>query len=1022
MIPILYDPLETQFDSNGIGLLTDAISCIVEEERNGSFELTLQYPQEGHLADYIVEDAIIKAKPNDKDKDQLFRIYKSGKPIGGVNTYYAEHISYELNMNPVCRPRISGKNAQEAIAQLLEEAAIENNYTAWSDIATRNSTQIDDVLSVRNILGGTEGSILDVWGGEYQFDNFTVKLHKSRGSDTGATIRYGKNLISAEQERNIGDVITAIFPYCYYTPEKEEGATEEPDPVFVSLPEKFINTPNAGKYARLKCAPMDFSDEFEDGVIVSEEMLRKVAKAYTESGIDEPKISIKATFQNLKKTKDYENIQALETIGICDTVTVMIEKLGIEVKAKIIKYSYDSIKERFDSVEIGEPKTNLTKAITAAQKEQKEQIVKSATRAEIIQKRIEQTIKDVTAAITGNSGGHVLLYPAENPQEIYIMDTDSTATAKNVWRWNLAGLGHSSNGIGGPFETAITAAGQIVADFVAVGKLNGALIEAGTINAESLSVEYKQSVKKYTDDGDAKLLSEMKSRFEVTGESITAEVERAQAAEKTISDDLKLTKQDAEDFKENVEGAFRDGIITETEAQTIERYIKELEKDNASIQKQYNAVLDSASRQSATTGSNFSIKFNADCKTEISSSGTKYDYLYLFYQKDGKIYKALNKVSGADIAGKTYIVPSTDIYIQWYSDSSGNKYYGFSIDEIKQVSTDADTTGTESALPTYEVIEAATVSMIQTSHPYENNMRKLWHYKKRTATRSTLISKKNAYTNAYNALITAINNAISDKKITATEKANVNTKFDAYNAALADLKETIEAAGVDVAAVAAAAVAEYARAAIKVEADKIELRVTSAQVESLIEQKADSIRLKASKISWTSTYSSMTENGTLTCQNATIKGTLYSENGKNKVYLRNGRMEITYNSQDIGLIGGNGFEGYSDKEGLNFDLEYTGDYMAWAAQPRSGSTYDVKWTYARSSFANLTGGALNAGCDIDMHNWTLKNPSFEGGGINGTINFTQILNMNSDGSSRYSNGCHMQFKNGILVSGAWSNG
>lgn len=1022
MIPILYDPLETQFDSNGIGLLTDAISCIVEEERNGSFELTLQYPQEGHLADYIVEDAIIKAKPNDKDKDQLFRIYKSGKPIGGVNTYYAEHISYELNMNPVCRPRISGKNAQEAIAQLLEEAAIENNYTAWSDIATRNSTQIDDVLSVRNILGGTEGSILDVWGGEYQFDNFTVKLHKSRGSDTGATIRYGKNLISAEQERNIGDVITAIFPYCYYTPEKEEGATEEPDPVFVSLPEKFINTPNAGKYARLKCAPMDFSDEFEDGVIVSEEMLRKVAKAYTESGIDEPKISIKATFQNLKKTKDYENIQALETIGICDTVTVMIEKLGIEVKAKIIKYSYDSIKERFDSVEIGEPKTNLTKAITAAQKEQKEQIVKSATRAEIIQKRIEQTIKDVTAAITGNSGGHVLLYPAENPQEIYIMDTDSTATAKNVWRWNLAGLGHSSNGIGGPFETAITAAGQIVADFVAVGKLNGALIEAGTINAESLSVEYKQSVKKYTDDGDAKLLSEMKSRFEVTGESITAEVERAQAAEKTISDDLKLTKQDAEDFKENVEGAFRDGIITETEAQTIERYIKELEKDNASIQKQYNAVLDSASRQSATTGSNFSIKFNADCKTEISSSGTKYDYLYLFYQKDGKIYKALNKVSGADIAGKTYIVPSTDIYIQWYSDSSGNKYYGFSIDEIKQVSTDADTTGTESALPTYEVIEAATVSMIQTSHPYENNMRKLWHYKKRTATRSTLISKKNAYTNAYNVLITAINNAISDKKITATEKANVNTKFDAYNAALADLKETIEAAGVDVAAVAAAAVAEYARAAIKVEADKIELRVTSAQVESLIEQKADSIRLKASKISWTSTYSSMTENGTLTCQNATIKGTLYSENGKNKVYLRNGRMEITYNSQDIGLIGGNGFEGYSDKEGLNFDLEYTGDYMAWAAQPRSGSTYDVKWTYARSSFANLTGGALNAGCDIDMHNWTLKNPSFEGGGINGTINFTQILNMNSDGSSRYSNGCHMQFKNGILVSGAWSNG
>lgn len=986
MIPILYDPLETQFDSNGIGLLTDAISCIVEEERNGSFELTLQYPQEGHLADYIVEDAIIKAKPNDKDKDQLFRIYKSGKPIGGVNTYYAEHISYELNMNPVCRPRISGKNAQEAIAQLLEEAVIENNYTAWSDITTRSSTQIDDVLSVRNILGGTEGSILDVWGGEYQFDNFIVKLHKSRGSDTGATIRYGKNLISAEQERNIGDVITAIFPYCYYTPEKEEGATEEPDPVFVSLPEKFINTPNASKYARLKCAPMDFSDEFEDGVIVSEEMLRKVAKAYTESGIDEPKISIKATFQNLKKTKDYENIQALETIGICDTVTVMIEKLGIEVKAKIIKYSYDSIKERFDSVEIGEPKTNLTKAITAAQKEQKEQIVKSATRAEIIQKRIEQTIKDVTAAITGNSGGHVLLYPAENPQEIYIMDTDSTATAKNVWRWNLAGLGHSSNGIGGPFETAITAAGQIVADFVAVGKLNGALIEAGTINAESLSVEYKQSVKKYTDDGDAKLLSEMKSRFEVTGESITAEVERAQAAEKTISDDLKLTKQDAEDFKENVEGAFRDGIITETEAQTIERYIKELEKDNASIQKQYNAVLDSASRQSTTTGSNFSIKFNTDCKTETSSSGTKNDYLHLFYQKDGKIYKALDKVSGADIAGKTYIVPSTDIYIQWYSDSSGNKYYGFSIDEIKQVSTAADTTGTESTLPTYEVIEAATVSMIQTSHPYENNMRKLWHYKKRTATRSTLISKKNAYTNAYNALITAINNAISDKKITATEKANVNMKFDAYNAALADLKETIEAAGVDVAAVAAAAVAEYARAAIKVEADKIELRVTSAQAESLIEQKADSIRLKASKIAWSAAYSSMSESGILKCTSAQLKGTMKCgyDSGYWVELAGSGRLTGGYGSTQYGYI----------------------DYSASATDVDTGARYNG---------LQVQGGCMRISVNQLSTRKTSNTDTIAYIGATGKFEYISKIQDNGDGTITWWNST-VSFENGLMVS------
>lgn len=209
-------------------------------------------------------------------------------------------------------------------------------------------------------------------------------------------------------------------------------------------------------------------------------------------------------------------------------------------------------------------------------------------------------------------------------------------------------------------------------------------------------------------------------------------------------------------------------------------------------------------------------------------------------------------------------------------------------------------------------------------------------------------------------------------------------------------------------------------ASITALSDKIELKVTASDVESIIEQKANSIRLKASKISWESTYSSMTENGTLTCQNATIKGIVSSENGTEKVSMRKGKLEIIYNSQNVGLIGGNGFEGYSDKEGLNFDLEYTGDYMAWAAQSSSGANYTVKWTYARASFGNLTGGALNAGCDIDMHGYTLKNPKFEGGGINGTINFVQVKGVDSDGTcNTWTNGCQMQFKNGILIYGSW---
>ena len=538
MIPVLYEANEKNFTTNGVGLLVDAVSCIVTEERNGAFELVLVYPQNGQLAQHITEESIIKAKPNDTDEDQLFRIYKSGKPIAGNDTWHAEHVSYELNTNPVCRPEITAKNAQEAIEQLLTEAEIESDYTVYSDITTRNSTQINEVVSVRKALGGVEGSILDTWGGEFKFNNFRIELHEARGSDNGVEIRYGKNMLDAQMEKNISEVVTAIFPYALYTPETE--GEEDPEEVLVTLPERIIKTPNVDKYARVRCVPVDFSDSFEDGEAITESKLREVAAAYAKSGIDEPKIHITASFINLWKTKEYANIKALEKIGLCDTVTVVIERLNISEKAKVTKYSYNTLKERFESVEIGEVKPNLTREITKQQEETKEKIVRTATRSEQIKQQIEKTIRDVTAAITGNSGGYVVLYPEKNPQEIFILDTPDINTAQNVWRWNLAGLGHSSNGVGGPFKTAITADGKIVADFIATGELNGLLIKAGTVTAETIDAEYKESVIKYTDDGDKVLKEDYTSKFKTTAESITAEVSRATTAEGELRAAIKV--------------------------------------------------------------------------------------------------------------------------------------------------------------------------------------------------------------------------------------------------------------------------------------------------------------------------------------------------------------------------------------------------------------------------------------------------------------------------------------------------
>lgn len=538
MIPVLYPESETDFLNNGSGLLTEATECRVREARNGTFELELAYPREGRLYNELVTGAFVKAKPNDRDPVQPFRIYKVGKPVAGVCRFYGEHISYELNAAPVPNFKATGVTPQGAITNMIEDAVIQKPYTAWSDITTRKNMDIHGVYNVRALLGGVEGSLIDTFGGELQFDKYAVKLHAARGQDDGVTIRYGKNLIDAEMEKNIDSVATAIFPYAFYTPETVDGT--EAEEVFVSLPEKVIYTPNAANYPRTYCKEVDFSDRFGDGVIPTEAALRTMATEYAQQGIDLPKVSIRLSLIDLSRTKDYENLWAMERVGLCDTVHVIIDRLGITETAKVVSTDYDVLHERYNEIEVGEIRPSLTKEMNLQIRDTFQRVIKTATRSEILKQKMEKRILAVTAAITGNSGGHVVLYPAENPQEILIMDTDDTATATNVWRWNMAGLGHSSTGVNGPFTTAITAAGEIVADFITAGELDGQIIKAGTIQAESLDVRYKQSVTTYIDDGLDALYDEMESRFQVTDGAITAEVSRAQRAEAANSAQIQL--------------------------------------------------------------------------------------------------------------------------------------------------------------------------------------------------------------------------------------------------------------------------------------------------------------------------------------------------------------------------------------------------------------------------------------------------------------------------------------------------
>lgn len=492
MIPILYAKNESTFTHNGIGFLKDATKCTVTEERNGSYECSLQYPITGQWYDQITEGCIIKAKANDTSEPQLFRIYKSSKPLKGIVTYSAEHISYDLNGIPTLGFSVKNVTPQAAITRAIQDAGLPSAFTAISDISTLNSSTILTPCSVRAILGGQAGSVLDVWGGEFEFDNFVVKLHKHRGSDRGVSIEYGKNLKDLKQEANIADCYTHLMPYARYS---QDGEGDEKIEVYVYLSEKVLPLNNAENIGHSKAYIMDFTDRFGEGEAVTEEALRAKATAYAAAAeLGVPKVNITVSFIQLWQTEEYKNIAPLERVMMCDTVAVRFSKLGVTARAKVIKTTYNTLEEKYDSVELGDAKSSFADTVNkqqAAIEEIKTSVQKGQAAAT---EQLKKAIANATSLITGHSGGYVVLNPAEKPQEILILDAPTLEEAVNVWRWNSGGLGYSSTGYNGEYALAMTMDGAIVADFINAGILNGALLQADSVQASSISQEYKTAV------------------------------------------------------------------------------------------------------------------------------------------------------------------------------------------------------------------------------------------------------------------------------------------------------------------------------------------------------------------------------------------------------------------------------------------------------------------------------------------------------------------------------------------------
>ena len=523
MIPILYDKNETVFTHNGVGLLAEATKATVTEERNGSYELSLQYPITGRFYSEITEGAIIKAKANETSAPQLFRIYKSSKPINGIVTYSAEHISYDLNGIPLLGFSVKNATPQMALTKAIEGAALPCPFTAYSDISTLNSTEILTPCSVRALLGGQTGSLLDVWGGEYEFDNFTVKLHLHRGKNNGVVIEYGKNLKDLKQERNIAECYTHLMPYAVYTVQDESGNSEEK---YVYLAEKVIPLTEAEDIGHYKAFIMDFSDRFGDNEEITEDKLRAKATAYAAAvDLGIPKVNITVSFVQLWQTEEYKNIAPLERVKLCDTVTVRFSKLGVAATSKVIKTVYDPLQEKYESVTLGDAKSSFANTVNKQQeaiKDIKASVKKGQAEAT---EQLKKAIANATSLITGHSGGYVVLNPAEKPQEILILDAPTIDEAVNVWRWNSGGLGYSSTGYNGEYSLAMTMDGAIVADFVKAGELNGNLIKAHSIQADAITADVFRiifnTVSDYVmfEDGQLKIIDNLDNEKVVLGKN-----------------------------------------------------------------------------------------------------------------------------------------------------------------------------------------------------------------------------------------------------------------------------------------------------------------------------------------------------------------------------------------------------------------------------------------------------------------------------------------------------------------------
>ena len=377
--PRLYPPTAAAWDNNGLGALSDCISCVVEETLNGPFELEMQYRLNGlHYADITLR-SIILAKPNPTTRPQPFRVYKISRPINGVVTINAQHLSYDLSgivIEPFNAPSLAS-----ALEGMKTNAVTENPFEYETDKTVISDFVVAYPSSARSLVAGQRGSLLDTYGGELEFDRYQVKLWAHRGKDNGVTIRYGKNMTDVNQEEDGSGVYTGVYPYWY---SEEEGSAD--------LGSSYV--PVEGEFDFTRILLLDLTEEFENKP-TAEELTQKAQEYISNHDPGVPTISTTVSW--------YQSKDFVENVNLGDVVGVYFSRLGISAKAKIVKTRYNALQNRYESVDIGSVRSSIAGTIVSM-----DQGVSSATQYTVtetrrITKELEMTADSLRSAISDSA-------------------------------------------------------------------------------------------------------------------------------------------------------------------------------------------------------------------------------------------------------------------------------------------------------------------------------------------------------------------------------------------------------------------------------------------------------------------------------------------------------------------------------------------------------------------------------------------------------------------------------------------